>query len=67
MLFTSGVFSFSDPFFRSHESEIEKASPYEHIGEGLFRYVPTGNYHARIQVNLKDIRNSLRTTDPAPA
>ena len=49
------------------KAKSEKASSYEHVGEGLFRYVPTGKYYARIQVNLKDIRKSLRTTDPALA
>ena len=45
----------------------KKAGPYEHVGEGLLRYVPTGKYYARIQVNLKDIRKSLKTTDYALA
>ena len=43
------------------------SSPFEKVAEGLYRYGPTGTYYARIQINYKEVRRSLRTTDRATA
>lgn len=48
-------------------TKVEKTGPFENVGEGLYRYVPTGKYYARIQVNYKEVKKSLRTTDAALA
>ena len=49
------------------KAKAKKKGPFEKVGEGLLRYVPTGKYYARIQVDYKEVRRSLRTTDPALA
>ena len=40
---------------------------FEKVGECLYRYLPTGKYYARFQVNGKELRRSLGTTDRALA
>ena len=40
---------------------------FENVGERLYRYVPTGGYYARLEVNGKEVRRSLSTTDRATA
>ncbi len=52
-------------------SEIASASvrdsPFQKVGECLYRYIPTGVYYARIKTRGKEIRRSLKTTDQALA
>ena len=42
-------------------------SPFQKVGECLYRYLPNGVYYARIKVDGKEIRQSLQTTDRARA
>jgi len=42
-------------------------NPFQKVGECLYRYLPTGGYYARLRVNGKEVRHSLRTTDRANA
>ena len=45
----------------------DKVSAFKKVGEGFYRYVPTGAYYARIQINYKEVRRSPGTTDRATA
>lgn len=40
---------------------------FEKVGECLYRYIPTGKYYGRFEVNGREVRRSLSTTDKAPA
>ncbi len=40
---------------------------FEKAGECLYRYVPTGKYYGRFEVNGREVRRSLGTTDRALA
>jgi hypothetical protein len=44
-------------------AETDKDSVFQKVGPCLYRYTPTGVYYARIKVDGKEIRQSLRTTD----
>ena len=44
-----------------------KTSPFQKVGECLYRYLPTGGYYARVKVNGKGVIRSLRTIDRAHA
>jgi hypothetical protein len=41
----------------------KEESLFDKVGECLYRYRPSGGYYARLKVNGKEIRRSLRTTD----
>lgn len=45
----------------------ESVGAFEKVGECLYRYRPTGTYYARVDVNGKEHRRSLRTDDRATA
>jgi integrase len=45
----------------------QNKSAFQKVGECLYRYAPTGGYYARVKVNGKEVRHSLRTTDRALA
>jgi integrase len=45
----------------------ENKSPFQKVGFCLYRYSSSGVYYARFQSGGKEIRRSLRTTDPASA
>ena len=40
---------------------------FEKVGECLYRYVPTGKYYGRFEVNGREVRRSLGTTDKPTA
>jgi integrase len=44
-------------------SQQTSGSPFEKVGECLYRYTPSGVYYARIKQNGKEIRQSLETDD----
>ncbi|MBA3386064.1 MAG: hypothetical protein H0T95_05500, partial [Chthoniobacterales bacterium] len=43
------------------------SSPFQKVGECLYRYLPNGVYYARLKSSGKEIRRSLRTADQALA
>src|SRR5437667_10968833 len=45
----------------------QNAGAFQKVGECLYRYSSNGVYYARFQSGGKEIRRSLRTTDPASA
>ncbi len=48
-------------------SAQDQAGGFEKVGECLYRYASTGVYYARVKVNGKEFRRSLRTDDRALA
>jgi len=42
---------------------MKKNSPFQKVGECLYRYSSNGVYYARIKIDGKEIRQSLGTTD----
>lgn len=55
---SDGINSTSDS-----KPEAKKINAFRKVGECLYRYLPTGGYHARIKVGGKPIKRSLETTD----
>ena len=39
----------------------DKVNAFEKVRDDLYRYTPIGTYHARIQINYKEVRRSLGT------
>ena len=44
-----------------------RMASFEKVGECLYRYIPTGKYNGRFEVNGREVRRSLSTTDRALA
>ena len=44
-------------------AKADSVGTFEKVGECLYRYTTNGKYYARIQVNCKEVRRSLGTTD----